>query len=351
MDNASVNSQLNGSPLNSRPSVSTPVASQTEPTVDQAVVSPVKTAASPQRRIVIISPVRDEEEFLETTIISIINQTLRPVEWVVVDDGSSDRTPEILSKYAQEHDWIRVINKEDRGIRAVGPGVVEAFYYGYDRIQTTDYDFVCKMDGDIELGPHYFDRLMTFFEQDPYLGAASGKPFLQEDGQLVEERTNDEMVAGQVNFYRRECFEAIGGFVRQVHWDGIAFHRARMEGWRTRSIRHPELNFLHLRLMGSSHQGILHGRRRWGRGQYFMGTHPLYIFAIGVYRMMEQPYIIGGLNIVLGYFQAMREAMPRFEYPEFRQSLHAWQFERLKLGKRLEQIPEPDSTSVECTAD
>jgi len=291
------------------------------------------------KRIVIISPVRDEEEFIGKTINSMVNQTIKPVEWLIVDDGSTDRTLEIIQKAAQEHEWIHIETRQDRGKRAVGPGVVEAFYYGYERLKTQDYDFIGKMDADIEFGEKYFETLLAFFAKDQYLGAASGKPFLKEGETLVEERTNDEMVAGQINFYRRKCFEDIGGFVREVHWDGIAFHRARMEGWRTRSIRHPDLNFIHQRLMGSSHQGILHGRMRWGRGQYFMGTHPLFVFAIGGYRIFEKPFLLGGLFIVMGYFKAMLESMPRYDNPEFRKSLHAWQFERLKLGKRLEVIP------------
>jgi len=291
-------------------------------------------------RIVIISPVRDEEDYLPDTVRSLINQTVKPIEWLVVDDGSSDRTAEIIQEAAREHPWIHLEPKPDRGERAVGPGVVEAFYFGYERIRSQDYDFICKMDGDIEFGPKYFETLLTFFDRDPYLGAASGKPFQQEeDGSLKEERHNDEMVAGMINFYRRKCFEDIGGFVRQVHWDGIAFHRARMFGWRTHSIRHPDLNFIHERLMGSSHKGIVTGRLRWGRGQYFMGTHPLFVLAIGCYRMFEKPFFVGGVCIVAGYFKAMWEGMKQYDDPEFRKSLHAWQFERLKLGKRLEKIP------------
>jgi len=295
-----------------------------------------------RHRIVIISPVRDEEAYIASTIRSLLNQTVKPAEWVVVDDGSSDRTADIVNEAARDASWIHLVSKPDRGERAVGPGVVEAFYYGYDRILAKEYDFICKMDGDIEFGPKYFETLLGFFDQDPYLGSASGKPFIQKpDGSLVEERHNDEMVAGMMNFYRKKCFEDIGGFVRQVHWDGIAFHRARMTGWRTRSIRHPDLNFIHERLMGSSHKGIATGRLRWGRGQYFMGTHPLFIFMIAVYRAFEKPYLTGGLLIAAGYFKAMLEGMQRYEDPVFRESLHAWQFERLKIGRRLETIPSP----------
>ncbi|BAZ43137.1 family 2 glycosyl transferase [Chondrocystis sp. NIES-4102] len=298
-------------------------------------------------RIVIISPVRNEEKFISGIIESVINQTLKPIEWIIVDDGSSDRTYEIASKAAAEYDWIRVIKKQDRGFRSVGPGVVQTFYYGYERINSDDYDYVCKMDGDLELKPTYFETLISYFDQDPYLGAASGKPFLEDNGKLIEERTHREMVAGQINFYRRKCFEDIGGFVREVHWDGIAFHRARMEGWRTRSICHQELNYVHKRLMGSSGEGIIQGRLRWGKGQYFMGTHPLFLLAITVYRMREKPFFIGGLCIFIGYCRAFLTSMPRYDDSAFRKSLHAWQMERLKLGKRLEVIPEvPNSKNI-----
>jgi glycosyltransferase involved in cell wall biosynthesis len=291
-------------------------------------------------KIVLISPVRNEDHYLEKTIESMTNQTLTPVEWLIVDDGSTDKTPQILAQAAQQYSWIHVVIKADRGKRSVGPGVVEAFYYGYERLKTQDYDFIGKLDGDLEFKPEYFATLLTYFDKDKYLGSASGKPYLLEDGKLTQERMTDDMVAGQINFYRRQCFEDIGGLVREVHWDGIAFHRARMKGWRTRSINHPDLIFIHQRLMGSSEKGIITGRLRWGRGQYFMGTHPLYIFAIGVYRMWEKPFIIGGICIVIGYFQAMIQKMPRYEDLEFRQSLHAWQMARLKLGKPLEIIPE-----------
>ncbi|MEL6581010.1 MAG: glycosyltransferase family A protein [Cyanobacteria bacterium J06621_12] len=301
---------------------------------------------SSKHRIVIISPVRNEGNFIQEIINSLVSQTVKPVEWIIVDDGSSDETLAIASEAAKLYDWIHVIQKLDRGFRAVGPGVVETFYYGYQRIRSAEYDFICKMDADLELPSRYFETLLSFFDRDPYLGAASGKPFLQEDGQLVEERTHDEMVCGQINFYRRECFDDIGGFVREVHWDGIAFHRARMEGWRTRSIRHPDLNYIHRRLMGSSGVGIIQGRMRWGKGQYFMGTHPLFLLAITCYRMLERPFVLGGLMIFVGYCRAYLDSIGRYENYAFRRSLHAWQMERLKLGKRLEDIPTASSSQL-----
>jgi glycosyltransferase involved in cell wall biosynthesis len=290
-------------------------------------------------RYVVVSPVRDEEKYLPRTIDSLVNQTILPTEYVLVDDGSTDRTAEIIHEAARKHPWIRYVKRPDRGVRAVGPGVIEAFYDGYEAIESTDYDYICKMDGDLTIGPRYFEALFEKFRADPHLGSASGKLFLDlNDGKLVEERITDESVLGGVLCYRRDCFEAIGGFVRQVMWDGIAFHRCRMEGWRTRSFRDRDLMIFDHRLMGSSYRSIYHGRMRWGWGQYFMGTHPLYILAVGGYRMLERPFIVGGLLIVAGYLKGWFTRTQQYNHPGFRRSLHAWQLERLKLSRRLETI-------------
>lgn len=292
------------------------------------------------RRYVIISPVRDEEKYLTRTIESMVTQNICSTEYLLVDDGSTDRTLEIIKEAAQKHPWIHYIRRPDRGERKVGPGVVEAFYDGYNAVRTKEYDYIGKMDGDISFGPRYFETIFEKFDSDPYLGAASGKLYLDlGDGKLAEERHADEMVFGGMQFYKRKCFEDIGGFVRQVMWDGIAFHRSRMEGWRTRSFRDPELMIYDHRQMGSSDKSVYHGRIRWGWGQYFMGTHPLYILAVGLYRMLERPFIIGGILIVLGFIKGWITGTNRYDYPGFRKSLHAWQLERLKLMKRVESIP------------
>lgn len=286
--------------------------------------------------ILIISPVRNEAEFIEQTLQSVVSQTVLPKKWVIVNDGSSDETAEIVKSYTEKYSWIVLLNKPDRGARAVGPGVVEAFYFGLESVDLNEYDYVCKMDGDIAFKETYFEKLLMKFGSDMRLGAASGKPYITVNGEIILERTNDEMVAGQINFYRRECFQQIDGFVKQVHWDAIAFHRARMENWHTASFKDENLQFHHLRIMGSSDRNIYVGRMRWGKGQYFLGTHPIYLLAIGVYRSMERPFVLGGLLIVAGYIKSWFKNEPRYEYPGFRKSLHAWQLSRLGIGRRLE---------------
>ncbi len=279
-------------------------------------------------RIVIVSPCRDEERTLERTIRCMEAQTLKPVRWIVVDDGSKDRTPAILREAAARLPWLRVHTREDRGFRKVGGGVIDAFNDGLASVDV-DYDFVSKMDVDLEFEPNYLERIMTYFDQDPSLAAASGKVFRPEGDGFVEEFMIDEMVAGQFKLYRRDAFERIGGFVREVMWDGIDFHKARMAGYRTASLHDPALKIIHLRLMGSSDQNVYRGRLRWGRGQWFMGTSLPYIIASGAFRAKEKPYIVGGALIVAGYVQAALERAPRYEAPGFRENLQAWQRGRL----------------------
>ena len=283
-------------------------------------------------KYVLIMPTRDEEKYLQATLDAITEQTVLPAELIVVNDGSKDRTGEIAEAAAAKYPWIHVVHRADRGERKVGGGVVDTFYSGHEKLKTPDYAFVCKMDGDVTFRPTYFEDLLKKFAADPKLGGASGKTFNPVGDVLHEERLIDEMVAGQMNFWRRECFEQIGGLVREVMWDGINFHRARMFGWKTASFRDEELVILHHRLMGSSHKGVLHGRLRWGRGQWFMGTHPLYIIASGIFRMRERPYVIGGLCIVAGYFRAWMQGERRYDDPQFRKHLHRWQLGRLGLG-------------------
>ncbi len=286
------------------------------------------------RRYVIITPCRDEAEFARKTLDSVAAQTVRPALWVIVDDGSKDATPAILAEYAAKYDFIRVVRREDRGGRSVGPGVIEAFYAGLAGVDLSQYDYVCKLDLDLILPERYFERLMERMEADPRLGNCSGKAYyVRGDGALVSEGIGDDVSVGASKFYRTGCFLQIGGFVRQVMWDGIDNHRCRLLGWRVGSFDEPDLNFTHLRPMGSSQKNILHGRARWGYGQYFMGSSFTYLTVSALFRMTKRPWVMGGLAIWWGFVRSWIKGMPRYEDPEFRRFLRAYQWSCLWRGK------------------
>jgi glycosyltransferase involved in cell wall biosynthesis len=286
------------------------------------------------RRCLVISPCRNEAAFMRQTLDTVIGQSLRPAKWVIVDDGSTDDTPRILAEYASRHNWIQVVTRVDRGRRAVGPGVIEAFYEGYRSVDPDSYEFICKLDLDLRLPPRYFEKLIARMDADARIATCSGKAYVERGGSLVQERHGDETSIGASKFYRVSCFKAIGGFVREVMWDGIDCHRCRMLGWVACSWDDPDLRFVHLRPMGSSQQGILTGRTRHGRGQYFMGTGLLYMAASAVYRLTEPPWVLGSLAMLWGWVDSALRRRPRYEDAGFRAFLRSYQRRALLVGKR-----------------
>jgi len=272
---------------------------------------------------------------MRRTLDSVARQTVLPALWVVVDDGSTDETPLILESYAQKLPFLRVVRRVDRGARSVGPGVIEAFYHGLDTVDLDAFDYLCKLDLDLDLPPRYFELLMQRMEAEPRLGTCSGKPYAVDakTGELSPELSGDEMSVGMTKFYRVSCFREIGGFVRQVMWDGIDCHRCRMRGWTARSIDDEPLRFQHLRPMGSSHKSIWTGRIRWGFGQYFMGTSPLYLFASAVYRLPRYPVLAGGIAMMWGFLSSAARGVERYDDLEFRRFLRKYQRDCLLYGK------------------
>lgn len=301
---------------------------------DPDASSQAHCAPRPQRYL-LISPCRDEAEYLRRTLDSVAVQSVTPALWIVVDDGSSDGTSEILAQYTGRLSYLRVVTRRDRGSRQVGPGVIEAFYAGLDTVLLEDFDYVCKLDMDLDLPARYFELLMQRMEDNPRLGTTSGKPWYvhPQSGRMVPEICGDEMSVGMTKFYRVSCFQEIGGFVRQVMWDGIDCHRARMLGWIAESVHDEPLRFLHLRQQGGSQKNLFAGRVRAGFGQYFMGTAPVYHLVRSLRRLPEHPALIGSALMIWGYFKSWVERRPRYDDPAFRRFLRSYQYACLVMGK------------------
>jgi glycosyltransferase involved in cell wall biosynthesis len=291
------------------------------------------SAMTTRRRYVLITPCRDEAQYAQRTLDSVVCQSIPPALWIIVDDGSTDQTPRILAEYAARYPFIRILTRPDRGDRKLGGGVIDAFYSGYETIDPAEYDFVCKLDLDLELPPRYFELLIGRMEAEPRIGTCSGKPYMQLGGRLISERCGDENSVGMTKFYRTECFRQIGGFVRMLMWDGIDGHRCRMLGWIAASWDDPELRFVHLRPMGTSHRNWWTGRVRHGIGQYFMGTSPVYMLASSIFRMTRPPLLVGGLAMLWGYLRSAAARAPRYEDAGFRRFLRRYQWDCLVRGK------------------
>ncbi|MDP2788009.1 MAG: glycosyltransferase family A protein [Pseudomonadota bacterium] len=285
-------------------------------------------------RYVLISPCRNEAAYMRQTLESVIAQSIQPTRWVIIDDGSTDETPNILAEYAARHDWITIVTRADRGRRAVGSGVIDAFYAGYESIDPDAYDYLCKLDLDLRLPPRYFETLMQRMAADPRIATCSGKAYIETPEGLVHERHGDETSIGASKFYRVDRFQEIGGFVREVMWDGIDCHRCRMLGWIACSWDAPALRFVHLRPMGSSQQNIYTGRMRHGYGQYFMGTGFIYMLANAANRITEKPYLLGSLAMFWGWTRSALQGKPRYADKAFRKFLRRYQWRALLVGKQ-----------------
>jgi exopolysaccharide biosynthesis WecB/TagA/CpsF family protein len=284
----------------------------------------------------LVSPCRDEAQYLCRALDSVALQSVPPALWVIVDDGSTDESPAILEKYSRRLPYLCVVRRTDRGRRQVGPGVIEAFYAGLDQVHLEDFDYLCKLDMDLSLPVRYFEFLMLRMESNPRIGTTSGKPWFvhPQSGALVPEICGDEMSAGMTKFYRVACFNEIGGFTRQVMWDGIDCHRARMLGWIAESVDFESIRFVHLRPQGASQKGIWTGRLRAGFGQYFMGTSPFYYLAVAVYHLPAYPILVGSVAMLWGYLRSWLKGLPRYDDLEFRRFLRCYQHACLRVGKR-----------------
>jgi biofilm PGA synthesis N-glycosyltransferase PgaC len=285
-----------------------------------------------RRRLVIISPCKDEEQFVRFTLTSVVQQTCRPHLWIIVDDGSRDRTAQIVGRYAAGHPWIRLLRREPGQARQLGPGVVSAFNAGLAYLGDEPFDVIAKLDCDLEFGAETFAAIMAHFD-DPRVGMASGTSWLLVEGRLVSERYASYHVPGQAKFYRRECFRDLGGLQSVYGWDIIDETDARRHGWLT--LSDPEIIIKHHRLQGASF-GAFRGRIIWGQGAYAIGSHPLFALSRGIYRMAERPWLVGGLGFLWGFFHSyFNPNIQRLTDPALIRHLRQEQLYRLTHGNRL----------------
>ena len=249
---------------------------------------------------VLITPARNEAEAIELTIQSVVTQTVRPIKWIIVSDGSTDGTDDIVRKYAADHSWIELIRMPERRERHFA-GKVQAFNAGYARVQGFDYDVVGSLDGDVSFDPDYFCYLLRKLAEDRALGLV-GTPFKEGSNPTYDYRfVSIEHVSGACQLFRRECFEQIGGYVpvKGGCIDHIAVISARMKGWKTRTFT--DKVCLHHRQMGTAQDSVIMARFRNGRKDYVIGNHPVWELCRASYQMTKKPYLAGGLSILCGF--------------------------------------------------
>lgn len=266
--------------------------------------------AAKSTRYVVITPVRDEEAHLQSTIESMIHQTVLPQEWVIVDDGSQDGTGNIIDDYASRYPWIRAVHRKDRGFRKAGGGVVDAFNDGYHALQPSEWEFIVKFDGDLTFGPDYFEKCFDEFDQDPKLGVGGGVICYVSDGQKRFEEGPAFHVRGASKIYRKACWDGLGGLLPAPGWDTMDEVKANSLGWTTSSF--PHLHLVHQRATGSA-DGLWSTLVKYGRANYICGYHPLFMFSKCLVRLFRKPYLIGSVGLMYGFTSAYLTNMPQVD--------------------------------------
>ncbi|MGZ4886186.1 MAG: glycosyltransferase family 2 protein [Candidatus Aminicenantales bacterium] len=264
---------------------------------------------------VLITPARNEAAFIERTIQAVIQQTVKPAKWVIVSDGSTDGTDELVKEYARGHPWMELVRMPERADRHFG-GKAIAFNAGRDRIQHIPYDIIGNLDADITFDADYFEFLLNRFAQDKSLGVA-GTPFREGDAQYDYRFSRKEHVSGACQLFRRECFETIGGYI-PLKGGGIdltAVVTARMRGWKTETFT--EKSCLHLRPMGKAGPHYLKYTFKSGHGDYMLGVHPVWQFFRSIYQMSAKPLFLSGFLLLSGYFWGMITHPPKPVPEEF----------------------------------
>ncbi len=294
---------------------------------------------------VLVTPARNEARSIELTIRSVVAQTIPPLKWVIVSDGSTDGTDEIVRQYASRYDWIELLRMPPRSERNFA-GKVGAFSAGLARVQDLSFDVIASLDADITFDDEYFEFLLGKLASDPELGLV-GTPFQELSGESYDYRyVSIEHVSGACQVFRRKCFEAIGGYVpvKGGGIDYIAVISTRMKGWKTRTFT--EKKCLHHRDMGTAERGVLSARFRQGVKDYVLGSHPLWELFRIFYQMSRTPLLAGGVALGSGYFWSMIRRRERPVSAEFIAFHRGEQMRRLaKFFSRITGKRDPQPTA------
>lgn len=277
-------------------------------------------------KYVIVTPVRDEEQFIEQTIRSVVGQTAKPTEWVIIDDGSKDATARILDEHAKQIPWIRVIHRKDRGFRKSGGGVIEAFYDGFNALNCRDWNFIVKLDGDLTFAEDYFESLFSEFDKEPRLGIGGGVISNSLNGTVIPERGPRFHVRGATKIYRRECWEAIRGLHVAPGWDTIDEVKANMFGWKSETF--PQAELVQHRPTGKA-EGWWRDRVKNGKAYYTAGYHPVFFAVKFLYRLTRRPYVVGATAMCCGFLSGYLGRASRINDAEFVRYLRRQQMNRL----------------------
>jgi poly-beta-1,6-N-acetyl-D-glucosamine synthase len=284
------------------------------------------------KNYVIITPARDEESNIQKTILAVASQSVLPAQWIIVDDGSRDGTAAIIDRAAESYPWVTAVHRSDRGFRQAGGGVVAAFYEGYSGVNVPDWDFIVKLDADLNFAPDYFERCFAEFDKDPRLGIGGGGIYHDTPAGLELEQNPAFHVRGATKIYRRECWDQLGGLLKAPGWDTIDEVKANMLGWSTRTF--PDLQVSHSRYTGAA-DGAWKDSVKNGFANYLTGYHPAFMLVKCLRRLAARPYFIGSLGLAWGFIKGYFRRAQQSQDPAFIRYVRSQQMRRLLFQESI----------------
>jgi poly-beta-1,6-N-acetyl-D-glucosamine synthase len=295
-------------------------------TVESEKAVQYSTDAGLPPRYVVIMPARDEGEYIAAALESLIRQVWPPSVILVVDDGSTDSTADVVGRYARDYPFVKLLTRPNRGTRQPGPGVVDAFYDGLKSLDSESYEYLAKLDADCEYPPDYFQRILGQFQRHPKLGIAGGVACIRTRTGLRQDKRPLHHVRGATKVYRKACFVDIGGIERVLGWDILDDFTARFKGWEAYTLE--SLSYISNRTVG----GPIGLWRKWmheGRIAYMQHHWLPYLLARSIRRFKNKPYIVGGMLIMIGYLAGWWERLPRIKNQALIEALRQEQREYL----------------------
>jgi poly-beta-1,6-N-acetyl-D-glucosamine synthase len=283
---------------------------------------PATFGARPTPRIALITPLRDEEGYIEAMIESIIAQSVRPTKWLIVDDGSTDKTPVIVRRYCERFDFIELLQLPPRTERR--PGGEGAIAAALNSLDLSQFDFLARFDADLLFENDYFERILAKFVENPQLGIAGGGLYINRNGRLIPEQAPEYHVRGALKMYRRECFNELGGLATYIGWDTIDEVSAWSRGWKTSSFM--DIRVIHRRPTGEGMQAVRIYRER-GRAEYLTWSHPVFVTFKAARMASTKPR--NALSFMSGFLSCYRHGQARLQSLDFKRTRRKQQMDRM----------------------
>lgn len=278
----------------------------------------------------VITPAKNEEKYISFILESMVKQELKPLKWIIVDDGSTDRTREIIEKYQKDHDWIEVSTIINNGeVKLYGSKVIKAFNKGFDLIKDKEYGFVVKLDADLTLPTNYFKEISNEFSENSKLGICGGY-IVEKENDFKIKMARQPFVEGAIKSVKKECFNAIGGFLQENGWDGIDQLKARYLKWEVKNI---PIKVYHHRPETSEYASLKLFFNN-GTTHYKLGSDFFLTLIRSLLMLRKKPYLLASFSYLKGYIQAVLSRTPKLVDKELGDYIKAYHYKRLFTFKR-----------------